>query len=112
MERNSLVFSPRVYRDFRQWKVERDAELLMQEDTSVKIDHDKLKRKVQAEIDLVERKLRDEAKEKRVQVGNEVAEKNRVNDMFFVFICSVYLHTHLSYFPGAYAWPQGYQTEV
>lgn len=68
-------------REFKQWKVRREAELQSEEERKLNVEYNTMRSKVQSEIDLVKRKLEEEKNAKMQQVELEIAEKNRVSEI-------------------------------
>ena len=69
----------RPTRELNEWKTRREAELQQQENEQTKGAHERMKEKVQSEIDLVARKLNEERREKLQKIARERAERDRVS---------------------------------
>lgn len=68
-----------IFREFNQWKQTREQELLQIEEKKLNQAEIDLRQKIQTDLDLVTRKLNEEAREKRQQVALETSEKVRVS---------------------------------
>jgi hypothetical protein len=71
-------------RELKKWKSVREKELLEEERNELEREEAKIKQKVQADIDLVARKLNEESREKRQQQALEMNEKYRVSEILLV----------------------------
>jgi hypothetical protein len=88
-------------RELKKWKSVREKELLEEERNELEREEAKIKQKVQADIDLVARKLNEESREKRQQQALEMNEKYRVSEILlslfrYFFRC---IPTSLTYSP-------------
>ena len=77
-------------RDFKQWTVRREAELEKEEERKLKDEHTEMKNKIQSDIDLVKRKLKEEKMEEKQQMKFDMAEKQLVRNMSFVYPIQTY----------------------
>ena len=93
--------SATYFRDFKQWKESRGDELQMKEEERVVAEHEKMRTTVQAEIDLVRRKLKEETIKKRRQMECDAAKKHKVRGTWFVYLEHCFLVDSWTYAPLA-----------
>lgn len=70
----------------------RETELQAEEEMKIKDEYDKMKSKVQAEINLVKRKLKEESLERRRQAEQEISDKNRVRKLTMLYYYLLSIH--------------------
>ena len=91
-------------RELKKWKSVREKELLEEERNELEREEAKIKQKVQADIDLVARKLNEESREKRQQQALEMNEKYRVSEILLsLFRYFFPVHTYVTDILSSYS---------